>query len=256
MNVSDDLERSRVLSQLNERAEQHHAVTGRPFVTLSYAQSLNGAIAGAAGQPVAISGRESLVYTHALRAMHDAILVGIGTVMTDDPALTTRLVDGPDPRRVILDSHLRISPDARVLMPADVAPLVVTTAAHDPEKARKLERRGVRVVCLSANERRWVDLQALLSFLGELGIKKLMVEGGSRVIGSFIETRCVHHVIITLSMMLMGGRPLLDPASKTSIADRCLMRIEPRHQIWAGADFVLHGDPLWEIGPMPSNNHR
>lgn len=239
-----DFERSLVLDELCRRGDAHYAATGRPFVTVSYAQSLDGSIAGLKGRPIAISGQESLKYTHALRAHHDAILVGIGTVLSDDPSLTTRLVEGPSPCPVILDSCLRVPLDAQVLACEEEGPaIVVTTSLHDAKRKKALEEKGIRVVVLNRDEGGRVDLLELMHFLGQQNIKRLMVEGGAGVLSSFIQLRCVHHLIITISMDLVGGLPAL----KATHADGHFnARILPTHRVWMGADLVLHGDPVWE----------
>ena len=102
------------IDQLLARATTHRLQTGRPLVSLSYAQSLDGSLAARRGSPLLLSGKASMQLTHRLRASHDAILVGIGTILADDPQLTVRLVQGPQPQPVILDSHLRLPPNARV----------------------------------------------------------------------------------------------------------------------------------------------
>lgn len=239
-----DFERSLVLDELCRRGDKHHADTGRPFVTVSYAQSLDGSIAGVRGTPISISGPESLTYTHALRACHDAILVGIGTVLSDNPALTTRLIEGPSPCPIVLDSCLRIPPDARVLDCGETSQtIVVATNSHDAGRKRDLEKKGVRVVVLEHDARGWVNLEALISFLGEQGIRRLMVEGGSRVLSSFIQLKCVQHLIVTLSMDLVGGLPALQAMPADG---RFKARLVPTHRAWMGRDLVLHGDPVWE----------
>jgi 3,4-dihydroxy 2-butanone 4-phosphate synthase/GTP cyclohydrolase II len=236
-------DRSHVLEALRQRANRHFASTGHPFVTLSYAQSLDGSIAGVRGRPLAISGPESLMHTHALRGCHDAILVGIGTVLSDDPALTTRLVDGPDPCPIVLDSRLRIPLSAQVLACDEaMQPIVVTTAACDTGRQHALEKRGVRILTVSAGARGWVDLEALMPVLGGLGIRRLMVEGGARIMTSFLQARCVQHLVVTLSMQLVGGLPALKvlPAEEGLEA-----RLAPSFRQWMGDDLVLHGDPVW-----------
>ena len=101
--------------QLVAGAQEHRCRLGRPLVTLSYAQSLDGCIAARAGERLALSGPESMQLTHQFRAAHNAILVGIGTVLADNPRLTVRLVQGQDPQPVVLDSHLRIPLEASLL---------------------------------------------------------------------------------------------------------------------------------------------
>src|SRR5512143_2126154 len=121
------------------------ADAGRPLGTLTYAQSLDGSIAARRDQRLELSGEESRVMTHRLRAAHAAILVGIGTVLADDPRLTARLVGGPDPQPVILDSHLRVPASARLLQNI-LKPWIITTEAADPHRKGALEAAGARLI--------------------------------------------------------------------------------------------------------------
>ena len=120
----------------------------RPRVTLTYAQSLDGSIAARAGLPLVLSGAASMRYTHQLRAAHDAILVGIGTVLSDDPQLNVRLVEGPSPRPIILDSELRCPLTARCLE-ASRRPIVATTDRASAIRRRDLEAQGVTILICS-----------------------------------------------------------------------------------------------------------
>ncbi len=175
----------------------------RPFVTLTYAQSLDGSIAAQPGTPLALSGSASAAFTHQLRADHDAILVGIETILSDDPQLNVRLVDGPDPRPIILDSTLRCPMNARCLDPLR-HPIIATTDRASIDREREFEANGVRVVRLPQCKSR-VDLAALLTQLDVEGIRSLMVEGGARVITSFLQARLVDRLVITIAPMLVGG---------------------------------------------------
>lgn len=175
----------------------------RPFVTLSYAQTLDGSIA-LPGRGLALSGPESLQMTHALRAAHDGILVGIGTVLVDDPRLTVRLAPGRNPQPIVLDSHLRIPPTANLLKHPDRR-LWVAAADPDPERQSALEALGAWVCALPMDSDGRVVLAALLERLGERGIKTLMVEGGARVINSFLGARLVDRLVLTLSPRMIEG---------------------------------------------------
>ncbi len=133
--------------------------TGVPFVTLKFALTLDGRIATAAGHSRWISSPASLRFAHRLRRAHDAILVGAGTVLTDDPELTCRLVRGKNPLRIVVDSHLRTSPEARVF---DVrqSPAIAAATRKAPEERRRLfEQKGIEVLELDADEGGRVDLQ-------------------------------------------------------------------------------------------------
>src|SRR5574341_453241 len=127
------------LNSLPARAHEHRLRTGRPLVTLTYAQSLDGSIAARRDARLELSGPQTLRLTHHLRSTHDAILVGIGTVLADDPRLTTRLVEGKNPQPVIVDTHLRIPLTARLLQNPDSRPLLIASPEADSSARQTLE---------------------------------------------------------------------------------------------------------------------
>ncbi|HET7035715.1 MAG TPA: GTP cyclohydrolase II [Thermomicrobiaceae bacterium] len=209
----------------------------RPAVTLAYAQSLDGSLAARAGEPLALSGPESLVMTHRLRAAHDAILVGIGTVLADDPRLSLRLAPGCHPRPVILDGHLRFPLEARLLA-GPRRPWIATGEEASRERQQALEAAGARVLRLPLDDAGLVALPALLRLLAEEGIERLMVEGGPRVIASFLRQRLADQLVITLAPRLVGGLRLLDePGDYPSL--------RAARQARVGQDLVLWGEPEW-----------
>lgn len=176
---------------------------GRPLVTLSYAQGLDGSISLRRGQPLAISGPESQQLTHSLRAMHDAILVGIGTILSDDPHLNVRLVEGKDPQAVVLDSRLRLPLDAKVLKNGK-RPWIFCTSTNKLDAQRALEKKGVRVE-RQDRDGELVDLSQMLARVHELGVDTLMVEGGGQVISSFLAEGLVDRAMITIAPQIIGG---------------------------------------------------
>ncbi len=192
------------LAHLRDEAAAHLQQTGHPLVTLSYAQSLDGSIALRAGCQTAISGPELKVLTHRIRAAHDAILVGIGTVLADDPRLSTRLAEGPDPQPVVLDSHLRLPLNARLLANPR-HPIIATTDRADRASQRALEEAGARVTRLPADSSGRVSLAALLDLLSGEGLSSLMVEGGAAVITSFLRERLANRLILTVAPVMAGG---------------------------------------------------
>ena len=219
-------------------ASAHRGQTGRPFVTLSYAQSLDGSLTDQPGKPLALSGPESQALTHRLRAAHDAILIGIGTVLADNPRLSVRFVEGRSPQPVVLDSHLRFPLDAKLLQIS--SPWIATTGQADPQRQRALEAAGVRVLCLPAEADGRVSLIALLSRLGDLGINSLMVEGGARVITSFLTARLVDRVVLTISPVLVGGLHALVGRVPQPTAD--LLRLRNVHYQQLGQDLIVWDD--------------
>jgi GTP cyclohydrolase II len=182
---------------------------GRPKITLSYAQSLDGSIALSRGIPYALSSFDSRVLTHQLRAAHDAILVGINTVVADDPCLTVRLSEGQSPIPIVLDSRLRLPLNSNLLK-NKVPPLIATTTAASKEQQGRIEKCGAKVISTVPDARGWVDLNCLLARLSDLGINNVMVEGGARVITSFLSQRLVDWIVITIAPTFIGGLHALE----------------------------------------------
>ncbi|KFH68601.1 riboflavin biosynthesis protein RibD domain-containing protein [Podila verticillata NRRL 6337] len=189
--------------------------TNAPFVTLTFAQSLDGKIAGSQGRQLILSGAESMKATHILRARHDAILVGIGTVLNDDPRLSVRLSSGDlagqdsstiqHPQPVILDSGLRFPTNAKLLLPTSpTRPWIFTRREHDTEKKKQLEVLGARVFIIDEDTEGHLDLQHLLRVLKEQSIESLMVEGGANVISTFLASGLVDLVLITIAPVYVG----------------------------------------------------
>jgi 3,4-dihydroxy 2-butanone 4-phosphate synthase/GTP cyclohydrolase II len=178
-----------------------------PFVTLAWAQSIDGSLALEAGRGVALSGSESLALTHAVRAAHDAILVGIETVLADDPQLNVRHWPGRSPAPVVLDSRLRTPPEARVLASAGPGRTVriACTLGADEARVPALSARGAHVLRLPAWANGWVDLAALMDALGAAGVRRLMVEGGARVLTSFLRAALGDYAVVTIAPRFLGG---------------------------------------------------
>jgi 3,4-dihydroxy 2-butanone 4-phosphate synthase/GTP cyclohydrolase II len=185
------------------QAAAFRAEFGRPLVTLSYAQSLDGSLTARRGQPLALSGAASAALTHSLRSAHAAILVGIGTVLADDPSLTVRHVPGPSPQPVVLDSRLRFPLQARLLRhPRGVW---VACSGADPQKRLALQSAGARLLDLPPDEAGRVSLPALLACLADEGIDSLMVEGGARVIRAFLSQGLADTLVLTIAPLFVGG---------------------------------------------------
>ena len=179
--------------------------TGKPFVTLKAALSLDGKIACPTGESKWISCSASRKKVHRLRSLVDAILVGIGTVLKDDPQLTVRDVPGArNPLRVILDTGLRISPYARVLQP-DAATLIATTRRAPSDKIRQLQRMGIEVEVFSSNKNGHVPMGSLFQRLGTRGLQHILIEGGSHVFTTAWEEKEVDKFFLFIAPLLLGG---------------------------------------------------
>jgi riboflavin-specific deaminase-like protein len=217
---------------------EHHARTGLPFVTLSYAQSLDGSIAAKRGEALGLSGPQSLKLTHRLRSKHDAILVGIGTVLSDDPRLTVRLVNGENPRPVVVDSRLRIPLDCR-LFRNSVNPWVAATEEHPAERREALEATGAQVLTIRSDNDGQVDLLSLLRQLGQMGIVSLMVEGGSRIITSFLLCRLANFLVLTVAPVMVGGLRGVNDLGLTEAPS--VYSLGHLGHKWLGRDLILWG---------------
>ncbi len=182
----------------------------RPFITLKYAMTLDGKIATAEGDSKWITGEEARTLAHRLRKQHDAVLVGIGTVLADDPELTTRMVRGKNPVRVVLDSSLRISLMATVLNPA-AETIIFTAVEADAVKGEALNALpNVEVVRLPLVAGK-LPVNEVISALAERGITSLLVEGGSSVHGAFVDAGLADRVCAFIAPKLIGGAKALSP---------------------------------------------
>jgi diaminohydroxyphosphoribosylaminopyrimidine deaminase/5-amino-6-(5-phosphoribosylamino)uracil reductase len=193
--------------RLNE-AYCKYILRKEPFIILKVAATLDGKIATRDGNSKWISGEASRRFVHRMRDQVDGVLVGIGTVLKDDPALTTRIKKGRDPYRIILDSRLRIPEEAKVIGDSPSKAIIATTELADKDKIERLEKRGVRILILDSKEGR-VDLKSCLSKLGEIEITSLMVEGGSQINGSFLDEGLIDKILLFFSPKLICDREAL-----------------------------------------------
>jgi diaminohydroxyphosphoribosylaminopyrimidine deaminase / 5-amino-6-(5-phosphoribosylamino)uracil reductase len=185
-----------------------HVKTGVPYVILKSATTLDGRIASGTGDSRWISSEESREHVHRLRDRVDAIMVGIGTVLKDDPRLTTRLPEGGgrDADRIVVDARLQIPEDSSLLrIPSPAATLIATTSGAPAEKAARLRGQGVDVLELPENGKGGVDLCELMVRLGELGYQCLLLEGGARLNGAALRARIVDRIQLFIAPLLLGG---------------------------------------------------
>lgn len=213
----------------------------RPQVTISYAQTLDGRLATRTGSSQWISGPESLRFAHELRARHDAILVGIGTVLADDPRLTVRLVPGRDPLRIVLDSGLRIPHEAAVLRDGAARGTVVAcVAGAAPDRQAALEVLGATVLALPPGAEGGVDLAALLAALGARGVRSLMVEGGARLITALLRARLADRLAVCVAPKILGeGISAVGDLGITCLANACTL--QDVTVTLCGADVIMEG---------------
>lgn len=216
----------------------HHVTTGVPWVTLKAAVSLDGQVAIASGESKWITGEPARRDAHRLRARHHAIAVGAGTVETDDPELTVRLVKGADPIPVLFDSTLRLAKGvgrARVLRPGT---LVLHTAKAPAVRRDRLARAGIETVRVRADRRGRISIPHALEALGRREIRSLMVEGGGQLLGSFVAADAWQRLHLYQAPRLLGaGRPLLAGYSPKTVADAAAVEVLERRRL--GDDMLI-----------------
>jgi len=234
-----------ILEHLNQKLNEAHIkyITKKmPFVTLKAAASLDGKIASATGDSRWISSPASREYAHFLREENDAVMVGSGTVIKDDPLLTVRHGRRPGKKiaRVIIDSRLRIPLSARLLRAPLGGPVIIFTGANAPEfKVRALARDAVEVVTDGRNER--FGLERVLRELGRREISSVLVEGGSALLSSFLDQKLADKAVIFLAPRLIGGR-----SSPGLFGGRGADKIADGLQLKKPAYFNLEGDIIIE----------
>lgn len=234
------LDLEQVESLAFEAPEPALAPADRPAVTLTYAQSIDGSIAVRRGQPLPLSGPEAMAFTHRLRAAHDAILVGVNTVLADDPRLTVRLASGEDPQPVVLDSSLRFPPGARLLR-GEKLPLIICTERAPEEREEALVAAGATIVRVASDDTGRVALHPALQRLAAAGIRSLMVEGGAAVITSFLSSGLADRLVVTVVPLLVGGLPAAGTLAGR-LNGQPFPRLRRPHYRQLGRDIVVSGE--------------
>lgn len=218
--------------------------TGLPFIVVKYAQTIDGRIATRSGQSQWISSPSTLKYAHQLRARYDAVLVGVETVIADDPRLTVRLVKGKNPVRVVADSTLRIPPGARVLQELDAAATIIaTTGRAAPAKVADLTATGVGVMVVGEDGQGHVNLRELVNDLARRRITSILVEGGSRMITALMKASLVDKLVVIIAPKILGeGIPAVGDLQALALDEA--LRLSPVTVRRMGEDFVLEGTVL------------
>jgi GTP cyclohydrolase II len=217
------------------------APSWRPYVVLKYAQTVDGRIATRLGDAKWISSEAERRISHGLRAACDAVLVGVGTAIIDDPQLTVRMVPGPSPLRVVLDTTLRLPSTARIL-DGQAGTVVITTEPSSQEHRAALRARSVGVHVVAAGPR-GVDLASALQTLRGLGVRSLLVEGGARVITSFFAEKLVDRLVVAVAPTIMGaGVDAVGDLGVARVAESIQLTNRSIHR--AGGDLVFAADVI------------
>jgi riboflavin-specific deaminase-like protein len=190
-----------------------------------------------------LSGPESMRLTHQLRACCQTILVGIGTVLADNPCLTVRLVEGQNPQPIILDTRLRTPLDANLVQRSDPPTWIVNGNHHKVDRNDAFRQKGITLLCCQCSDDGWIDLLALMETLARRQINSMMVEGGARVITSFVKLKLVDLFVITVSPKLVGGLPVIDARSFKTASH---LELTDVHYQRLGGDLVVWARPDWK----------
>jgi len=238
----------------------HWIKSKMPYVTVKIAQSLDGKIATREGESQWITGKEARSFSHGLRRRNDAVLVGVNTVLKDDPLLSVRLNGGHglQPLKVILDSELKTPPNARIFSKDSPGPVLLAVTKrvsnkkiqvfkkslirHSKSAGRRVKNLCVEILRFAQDDDEKVDLKAVLKSLGKKGVLSALIEGGGEVIGDAFSKKLVNEVYFFIAPMIIGGR-----AAPTSVGGDGISRLEQAVRVreWKverlGEDFLFHG---------------
>ena len=189
----------------------------KPFVVLKAAMTLDGKIATAIGQSKWITNETSRAYGYKLRDIYDGIMVGINTVIEDNPMLTARVDGGKNPIRIVVDSSLKIDINANVVQDKSAKTIIATTDKADKDKILKLQAQDVDVIVVDKDKNDKVDIEKLLDILGQQNICSILVEGGATLSGSFVAKKLVDKVYFFIAPKIIGGKEAKTPVAGTGI---------------------------------------
>ena len=189
----------------------------KPFIVLKAAMTLDGKIATATGQSKWITNETSRAYGYKLRDIYDGIMVGINTVIEDNPMLTARVDGGKNPIRIVVDSSLKIDINANVVQDKSAKTIIATTDKANKDKILKLQAQDVDVIVVDKDENDKVDIEKLLDILGQQNICSILVEGGATLSGSFVAKKLVDKVDFFIAPKIVGGKEAKTPVAGTGI---------------------------------------
>lgn len=189
----------------------------KPFIVLKAAMTLDGKIATATGQSKWITNETSRAYGYKLRDIYDGIMVGINTVIEDNPMLTVRVDGGKNPIRIVVDSSLKIDINANVVQDKSAKTIIATTDKANKDKILKLQAQDVDVIVVDKDENDKVDIEKLLNILGQQNICSILVEGGATLSGSFVAKKLVDKVYFFIAPKIVGGKEAKTPVAGTGI---------------------------------------
>ena len=230
--------------QLN-RVFIKYMTIGMPFVTLKIAQSLDGRIATTTGHSQWITSYEARVEAHRIRSENDAVVVGIGTVLADNPQLTVRHVPGKNPYRIILDSQLQIPFDGHLLTDENVSKTIVATVSDNAEKIARIKGMGAHVWQFEQNANGNILISQLLKKIAKTQMSAVMVEGGAKVITSFFKEKMVDHLVAAIAPKIIGaGVETIGDLGIRSVDDSIELRNMSVEKL--GPDIIIRADVVFK----------
>lgn len=218
----------------------HYITTQLPYVAMKYAMTMDGKIATFTGDSHWVTGEEARHHVHQLRKRYSAIMVGIGTVLVDDPMLNCRIEEGVDPVRVICDSHLRIPMDSQIVKTAKEIPTIVAYATGDEEKEKQLREAGVDLI--HSDENGTVDFVSVMEELGKRKIDSVLIEGGGTFHGTVLKSGMVQRIYCYIAPKLIGGKEAKSPVEGTGFSFmKEALEITESEIMKLGNDFCISG---------------
>lgn len=226
--------------ELNETYIKY-VTTGKPFVTVKMAQSLDGKISGKVNERTGITSGIANRYVHKLRTEYDAVMIGRRTLDIDNPLLTPRLVNGRIPARIVLDTNLESDPKKKLFNTIDAGRVIILTASDNVDKAKLLRSKGVEIIKVNSTKNGFLDLKEVLHKLGENKISSVLVEGGAALFSSLLKERLVDRVILLIAPRFFGGG--VDLIDKNIINNTSGFVLKNATKRKLGQDLMITGEP-------------
>lgn len=195
----------------------HYITTKRPYVAMKYAMTMDGKIATRTGASKWITGEAARNHVQTLRHAYKGIMVGIGTVLADNPMLNCRMQGGIDPVRIVCDTHLRIPMDCQIVQTADTIETILATSTNEKEKIDQLIKKEVQILQIPEKDG-CIDLNLLMQTLGEKGIDSILLEGGGRLNDSFLREKLIQKAYVYLAPKIFGGEDAKTPVEGIGVS--------------------------------------
>lgn len=227
----------------------HYITTKHPFVVMKYAMTMDGKIAAYTGASRWVTGEAARSHVQQQRHRYSGIMVGVGTVLADDPSLTCHMEGGKNPVRIICDTHLRTPQQSQVVMTAKAIPTILATCCTDPSRHAPYIQTGCRVLCLNEKHGH-VDLSQLMNRLGQEQIDSILLEGGGTLHWAALESGIVQQVQAYIAPKLFGGKTAKTPVEGMGVpTPDTAFRLKNSRMIRLGEDFLIESEVDYPCSP-------